>query len=25
LPLYPHMTGEDQDRVVNALAEAILR
>jgi len=25
LPLYPHMTDEDQDRVVNALAEAILR
>ena len=25
LPLYPHMTDDDQDRVVNALAEAIVR
>jgi dTDP-4-amino-4,6-dideoxygalactose transaminase len=25
LPLYPHMTHEDQDRVANALAEAIVR
>jgi dTDP-4-amino-4,6-dideoxygalactose transaminase len=25
LPLYPHMTDEDQDRVVNTLAEAIVR